>query len=87
MIGYTFSRLDKSLVPLYIAHMKNAKMNREYTNRILELVESGLLDKDMVIKACLTHMSEAQVRDMARMRGFIPLLSSVQKYPRGLYDN
>ena len=39
--------------------------SREFTNKILEAVEEGMLDKDMVIMACLKYMSEDQVKDMA----------------------
>ena len=39
--------------------------SREFTNKILEAVEEGMLDKDTVIMACLKYMSEDQVRDMA----------------------
>jgi len=39
--------------------------SREFTNKILEAVEEGMLDKDMVIMSCLKYMSEDQVRDMA----------------------
>ena len=42
-------------------------MSREATNRILEMVEEGLLDKDTLIMACLKYMSEDDVADMARM--------------------
>lgn len=44
---------------------------REATERILELVEEGLLDKDTVIMACLKYMSEDDVADMARLNEFI----------------
>jgi hypothetical protein len=37
---------------------------REYTNKLLEMVEEGLLDKDMVIMACVKYMSERDVKDM-----------------------
>ena len=37
---------------------------REYTNKLLEMVEEGLLDKDMVIMACVNYMSEDDVRGM-----------------------
>lgn len=37
---------------------------REYTNKLLEMVEEGLLDKDMVIMACVNYMSEDDVRRM-----------------------
>lgn len=37
---------------------------REYTNKLLEMVEEGLLDKDMVIMACMKWMSEDDVKGM-----------------------
>jgi hypothetical protein len=37
---------------------------REYTNKLLEMVEDGLLDKDMVIMACMKYMSEDDVKGM-----------------------
>ena len=43
---------------------------REFTNKILEAVEEGMLDKDTVIMACLIYMSEDQVRDMAEANCF-----------------
>ena len=43
---------------------------REFTNKILEAVEEGMLDKDMVIMACLKYMSEQQVKDMAEANEF-----------------
>ena len=44
--------------------------SREFTNKILEAVEEGMLDKDMVIMACLKYMSEDQVKDMAEANCF-----------------
>ena len=44
--------------------------SREFTNKILEAVEEGMLDKDTVIMACLKYMSEDQVRDMAEANCF-----------------
>jgi hypothetical protein len=43
---------------------------REFTNKILEAIEEGMLDKDMVIMACLKYMSEDQVKDMAEANCF-----------------
>ena len=40
---------------------------REATNKILEMVEEGLIDKDYLILACLKYMSEDSVADMARI--------------------
>lgn len=45
-------------------------MTREITNKILEAVEEGLLDRDTVIMACLKYMSEDDVADMARSNEF-----------------
>ena len=39
-------------------------MTRKFTNKLLEMVEEGLLDKDTVILACVKYMSEDDVRDM-----------------------
>ena len=43
---------------------------RQATDRILEMVEEGLLDRDTVIMACLKYMSEDDVADMAQMNEF-----------------
>ena len=45
-------------------------MTRQATNKILELIEEGLLDKDTVIMACLKYMSEDEVADMAHANEF-----------------
>ena len=39
-------------------------MTREYTNQLLEMVEEGLLDKDIVILAFCKYLSESDVEDM-----------------------
>ena len=41
-------------------------MSRLATNKLLELVEEGVLDKDQVISGCLNYMSEDDVNDMFR---------------------
>ena len=46
-------------------------MSREYTNKLLELVEDGLLDRDTVIMACVKYMSEDDVKDMMESNEFI----------------
>lgn len=46
-------------------------MTREYTNKLLEMVEEGLLDRDNVIMACVKYMSEDEVRDMMHCNEFI----------------
>lgn len=45
-------------------------MTRRATNKILEMVEEGVLDRDMVILACLKYMSEDEVADMAFINEF-----------------
>ncbi len=37
---------------------------RQATDKLLELIEDGCVDRDYVIIACLKYMSEAEVADM-----------------------
>jgi hypothetical protein len=46
-------------------------MTRQYTNRLLEMIEDGLLDKDNVIMACVKYMSEDDVEDMMKCNEFL----------------
>jgi len=46
-------------------------MRRHTTERILLMVEEGILDKDTVIMACLKYMSEDEVADMANINEFL----------------
>jgi hypothetical protein len=39
-------------------------MIRQYTNKLLEMIDDGLLDKDQVIQAFCSYMSESDVQDM-----------------------
>lgn len=39
-------------------------MSRNYTNRLLEMIEEGILDRDNVIMACVKYMPESDVQDM-----------------------
>jgi hypothetical protein len=43
---------------------------RQATNKILEMVEEGVLDRDTVIMSCLKYMSEDDVADMAHSNEF-----------------
>lgn len=43
---------------------------RQSTNRLLEMIEEGLLDKDTVIAACVNYMSEDDVAGMAHANEF-----------------
>ena len=45
-------------------------MTRQATDKILEMVEEGILDKDTVIMSCLKYMSEDGVADMAHSNEF-----------------
>lgn len=44
---------------------------RKVTNKLLEMIEEGVLDRDALIFSCLTYMSEADVADMAQSEGFL----------------
>lgn len=45
-------------------------MTRKATNKLLEMVEEGILDRDKVILACVGYMSEDDVADMCRANEF-----------------
>ena len=49
----------------------NHVYTRKATNKLLEMIEEGVLDRDALILGCLNYMSEADVADMARCEGFI----------------
>lgn len=46
-------------------------MSRKVTNQILDDIENGLLDPEVVLLACLRYMSEDDVRDMALQNDLI----------------
>jgi len=48
-------------------------MARKYTNKLLEMIEEGLLNKDDVILACVNYMSESDVQDMMECNDFIEI--------------
>ena len=39
---------------------------REYTNRLLEMIEEDMLDPIKVVEMCLNYMSEDDVKDMCQ---------------------
>lgn len=45
-------------------------MTRQATNKLLEMIEDGLLDRDLVIMACVNYMSEDEVADMCHHNEF-----------------
>jgi hypothetical protein len=49
--------------------MANVRAN---TDRLLCLVEEGILDRDQVIMAAVKYMSESDVADMCRINEFFP---------------
>ena len=49
---------------------------RETTHRILEAIEEGLMDRDIVIRACLCYLSEADVALMAEKNELFPNVDS-----------
>ena len=46
-------------------------MSRKYTNMLLEMIEEGVLDKDLVLMAMAKYMSEDDVQDMMEANEFI----------------
>jgi|TARA_R110000744_G_scaffold52886_8_gene113179 hypothetical protein len=44
---------------------------REKTNKLLEMIEHGLLKADHVVHCCLSYMSEDDVADMAHCNELI----------------
>ena len=46
-------------------------MTRQYTDRLLEMIEDGMLDRDTVIMACVMYMSESDVQDMMEVNEFV----------------
>jgi hypothetical protein len=46
-------------------------MTRRVTNKLLEMMEEGALDTEVLVRACLTFMSEADVAEMAVGEGFL----------------
>ncbi|HZZ98318.1 MAG TPA: hypothetical protein VFG51_00115 [Candidatus Saccharimonadia bacterium] len=43
---------------------------RQATNKLLEAIEEGILDRDLVIMACVKYMSEDDVADMCHCNEF-----------------
>ena len=46
-------------------------MTREFSTKLLDMIDDGLLDKDTVIMACVKYMSEDEVRDMMFANDFV----------------
>ena len=54
-------------------------MSRETTNRLLEMVDEGVLDARTLALACLKYMSEDEVEDMAKANEFIAELEDEEE--------
>jgi len=39
-------------------------MVREYTNKLIDMIDNGLVSEEFVITCCLKYMSEDDVKDM-----------------------
>lgn len=46
-------------------------MARKITNQLLEMIEEGVLDSNLLVRACLCYMSEDEVADMAHHNGLL----------------
>jgi len=46
-------------------------MTREYTNKLYEMLEDGLIDKDVLINAFCSYMSEDDIKDLMECNEFI----------------
>lgn len=46
-------------------------MTRRVTNKLLEMMEEGTLDAEVLVRSCLAFMSEADVAEMAVGEGFL----------------
>lgn len=51
---------------------KSESVSRQATNKLLEMIEEGMLDKDTVIMACIKYMSEDDVAEMMRINEMLP---------------
>lgn len=46
-------------------------MPREYTNKLLEMLENGLLGYETIARQCLNYMSEDDIRGLMHCAGWI----------------
>ena len=46
-------------------------MTRRVTNKLLEMMEEGTLDAEVLVRSCLAFMSEADVAEMAVGDGYL----------------
>jgi hypothetical protein len=60
--------VDRALVLPYNTYIDNkgADMTREYTTKLLEMMDEGLISAEAVAEMALAYMSEDDVADMMR---------------------
>jgi hypothetical protein len=46
-------------------------MSRKYTTKLIEMVDEGLINKDILIQAFCNYMSEDQIQDLMESENFI----------------
>ena len=46
-------------------------MSRQYTIKLIELAEEGIVSWESIAKSAMMYMSEADVQDMAECEGFV----------------
>lgn len=51
--------------------MKGNNMARDITAKLLEMIEDGALDKDIVIQAFCDYLSEDDIKDFVSVNDFI----------------
>ena len=61
-------------------------MTRYYTNKLLEMIDQGMLDTDVVVAACVQYMSEDDVRDMMETNMFLEF-EDVEKDLASVYSS
>jgi len=49
-------------------------MTREYTTKLLEMMDEGLISAEVVAEMALAYMSEDDVKDMVRVNDLMPWL-------------
>ena len=62
-------------------------MARETTNKLLEMVDEGVLDARTLALARLKYMSEDDVEDMAKANEFVADLEEEEEEPTEVKDN
>lgn len=53
---------------------KDARRSRKYTTALLEAVDEGMYDKDLLIQDLLGYLSESEVQDFVRKMDLMPWL-------------